>query len=472
MFSKLIFRLAFLWPIVFLSFSLFLANAAGAQPTELDPGAGVEDTGGIPDPEPSGEEYDPWDGIDRNGRIPKADIPNDIQHPDRWRYIPEGRIKPGNPFQRFLVSSFIAPFVFSNGDVGTGFGVAFTDIDFRLQRRREFAGIFMSYTTKGQQRYGLSWRRMLKTRDLPGGGVIQEERSFLYTRVQYKKTLTRRFFGYGPDTLESDESSYLDEAVIVSFGFSSSLPQPMDDFVIELNLDVESHELGNGTVQGAPTTRQAFPTVFDPDQDRVFGLLGAELRWDTRDSQRNPYSGHAVGLRVDAPVAQNGGDVGAVFKLFGSQIFEVPGLFHGGGDTDEAHPPTDAIALGVFAQASVGSMPFYLLPTLGGTDTLRGYVDGRWRDRAAWQAAAEYRFWVIPRGVSITRNVRIERLGLALFYEIGAVAEDVGAIFRSRVAQSYGFGLRVGLERAAIFRLDLGFSDDGSNFAAGFGLSF
>ena len=472
MISKSILRIAFVWFFALLSPFLFLAGFAGAQPTELDPRAGVEDSDGIPDSEPPEEAYDPWEGIDRNGRIPKADFPNDIKHPDRWRYIPEGRIKPGNLFQRFLVSSFVAPFAFSNGDVGTGFGVAFTDIDFRLQRRREFAGLFLSYTTKGQQRYGLSWRRMLKTRDLPGGGVIQEERSFVYTRVEYSKTLTRRFFGYGPNTLESAESSYLDEAVIVSFGFSSSLPQPMDDFVLELNLDVESHKLGNGTVRGVPTTQQAFPTVFDPDQDRVFGLLGAEMRWDTRDSQRNPYSGQAVGLRVDASLAQNGGEVGAVFKLFGSQVFEVPGLFHGGGDVDEAHPPTDAIALGLFAQASVGSMPFYLLPTLGGTDTLRGFVDGRWRDRAAWQAAAEYRFWVIPRGVSITRNVRIERLGLALFYEVGAVAEDVGAIFHSRVAQSYGFGFRIGLERAAIFRLDLGFSEDGSNFAAGFGLSF
>ncbi|MEE3328407.1 MAG: BamA/TamA family outer membrane protein [Myxococcota bacterium] len=450
----------------------FWPCAAWAQPTELDPGAGNEDSGGIPDPEPPEEEYDPWDGIDPNGRIPKADIPDDIKHPERWRYIPEGRIKPGNPFQRFLVSSFIAPYVFSNGDVGTGFGVAFTDIDFRLKRRREFAGISASYTTKGQQRYSLSWRRMLKTRDLPEGGVIQEERSYVYARVQYSKTLTRRFFGYGPDTLESAESSYLDEAVIVAFGFSSSLPEPMDDFVLELGLNVESHELGNGTVEGVPTTQQAFPLVFDPDRDRQFGLIRAELRWDTRDSQRNPYSGQSIGFRVDAPLAQNEGDVGAVFKLFGTQIFEVPGIFHRGGDSQEAHPPTDTLAFGLFAQGSVGSMPFYLLPTLGGTNTLRGYVDGRWRDRAAWQGAAEYRFWVIPRGIPITRNIRIERLGLALFYEIGAVAEDVGAIFHSRVAQSYGFGFRVGLERAAIFRLDLGFSDDGLNFAAGFGLSF
>lgn len=443
-----------------------------AQPTELDPGGGTEDSGGELDPPPPEEAYDPWEGIDRSGRIPKADLPSDISKPERWRYIPEGRIKPGNLFQRFLVSSFIAPYVFSNSDVGTGVGVAFTDIDFRLQRRREFAGAFLSYTSKGQQRYGLTWRRMLKTRDLPGGGVIQEERSWVYARAEYSKTLTRRFFGYGPDTLESEESSYLDEAIIVSLGYSSSLSGWLEDFVIEIGASAQSHELGNGTVEGVPTTQAAYPAVFDPDQDRVFGLARAEIRWDTRDSQRNPYSGHSLGLSVDAPLAQDGGDVGAVFKLYGSQIWTVPGLFHRGGDEGEAHPPTDTLAIGALAEASAGSMPFYLLPALGGTRTLRGFVEGRWRDRTAWQAAAEYRFWVIPRGFPVTRNIRVERIGLALFYEIGAVAPDVGAIFHSRVAQSYGFGFRAALERAAIFRVDLGFSEDGLNFAAGFGLSF
>ena len=37
---------------------------------------------------------------------------------------------------------------------------------------------------------------------------------------------------------------------------------------------------------------------------------------------------------------------------------------------------------------------------------------------------------------------------------------------------SYGFGLRVGLERAALFRVDFGFSPDSFNFSAGFGLTF
>ena len=52
--------------------------------------------------------------------------------------------------------------------------LALTDLDFRQQRRREFAGLFLSYSTEGQQLYQLVWRRRLHHRELPGGGVLQE----------------------------------------------------------------------------------------------------------------------------------------------------------------------------------------------------------------------------------------------------------------------------------------------------------
>lgn len=450
------------------------APAEAASPGDEATAPGAEDAAEDEPDEEAEEEppYDPWAGIDRNGRIPRVPLPPDIEHPERWRYIPEGRIKPGNIFQRFLISSFIAPFVFNNSDVGTGFGVGFTDIDFRHQRRREFAGIFLSYTTKGQQQYGIVWRRMLKTRDLPTGGVIQEERSYVVARASYRKTLTRRFFGFGPDTQEFDESSYLDEAIEVGLGIAYSLPSPLDDFVVEARIDAEAHQLGSGTVQGAFDMRDRYPLTFRGFQDWNFGDLVLETRWDTRDSQRNPYSGHAIGARVDALLAQTGGHVGAVFTVFGTKVFRVPGLLHDGGDPFEAHPPTDTLAFGLFTQASTGVVPFYLLPTLGGRDTLRGFIEGRWRDRSAWHGSAEYRFWVIPRGIPITRNVRIERIGLAAFYDVGAVSPTWPDIFSSTVSHSYGAGVRIGLERAAVFRLDFGFSTERFNFIAAFGMPF
>lgn len=416
--------------------------------------------------------YNPYLGMDRDGRIPRIDKSAYVDRPERWRYVPEGRIKPGNFLQRFLVSSFIVPIIFSNSDVGTGFGLALTDIDFRRQRRREFLGGFFSYTTEGQQSYVLRWRRWLKHMDVPGGGILQEERSFLRAGGGYRKTLTRRFFGIGPSTKESQETSYTDEVVFLELGLSKSLEGALDDFVFEVGLIAEDHRLDRGRVGGKPTMEALFPRLFR-DADRItLGWLSGGFRWDTRDSQRNAYRGTAIGAKVDAALGQTGGEVGAIYTLFADQIFPIWPIFHDGGTEDEEHPPTDSLAFHFENRTSSGDLPFFARPSLGGSRLLRGYIAGRWRDDAAWAAAAEYRFWVIPRGFTIWRHIRVERLGAAVFYEVGGVAGNGFGLFHERVRQSYGVSARATIERAALFRADFGFSEEGFNFSAGFGLSF
>ena len=68
--------------------------------------------------------YGPLRGMEPSGRIPKAPLPLDLPEPERWRYVPEGRLKPGNVFERFLVSSFASPQFFFEEDVGAGAGIA------------------------------------------------------------------------------------------------------------------------------------------------------------------------------------------------------------------------------------------------------------------------------------------------------------------------------------------------------------
>jgi hypothetical protein len=60
----------------------------------------------------------------------------------------------------------------------------------------------------------------------PGGGVAVEERSFLAAAGGYQRTLTRRFFGLGSDTEESDESSYTDEVTDGGLRADPALPGP------------------------------------------------------------------------------------------------------------------------------------------------------------------------------------------------------------------------------------------------------
>ena len=423
---------------------------------------------------PKGKDFDPWAGIDKDGRIPKIEKPADLEHPDRWRYIPAGRLKPGNLFQRFLVSSFIAPFVFRDTDVGFGGGLALTDIDFRQQRRRELLGLFLSYTAEGQQAYTAVWRRWLHHRELPNGGVLQEERSFLRAVAGYENSLTRRFFGLGADTKESAESSYSDQTAFARFGFELAVPDPGDNVVVGASLRGEWHDLGRGEVGGKPDTKDAFPVAFALADDTWLVWLETELRYDTKDSQRLPYEGFDVGAKIDAALLQNDWNVGAVFSLFGSKFFALPGLLHDGGDPDEENPPTDVLAFNLKTRTTAGDLPFYALPSLGGSRTLRGFIQGRFRDRSLWHLSAEYRFWVLPRGFPIpfTETLRVERTGLTIFGDVGSVADDWWDLFSAKVRPVIGIGVVATLERAAPFRVDIGFSSEGVEVTAGFGLAF
>jgi hypothetical protein len=418
--------------------------------------------------------FDPWQGIEKDGRIPKVDTPDDLTNPERWRYIPEGRLKPGNVFQRFLVSSFMAPLFFRDSDVGFGGGIAITDLDFRQQRRREFAGIFLSYTVEGQQAYKAAWRRRLHHREAPGGGVFQEERSFLKAWGGFEKSLTRRFYGFGAKTRDGDETSYTDQTAFGRFGFELALPDPGDNLVMGASIKGEWHSLSDGEVDNKPNTADIFTGTFVQADNHTLGWLELELRYDTRDSQRMPYRGFAVGAEIDSALVQTGWDLGSVFTAYGTKIFPLPPLLHEGGDSEEENPPTDTFALQLKTSTTAGDLPFYSIPTLGGSQTLRGFVTGRFRDRSMWHASAEYRFWVFTRGFAIpfTKALRVERVGLAFFGDTGSVADDWPDLFSSRVWASAGVGLRLTMERDAPFRVDVGFSSEGVEVTAGFGLSF
>ena len=204
------------------------------------------------------EDFDLWDGIDRNGRIPKVEKPADLPNPERWRYFPPGRMPPGNIFDRLGVSTFFIPILFRDGDVGTGFGAGFVDVDFRDTNHQEFMGVFGSYTTKGQQSYNLIWRRWLNQVNMPNGGAFQEERNQVSGRFGYSKTLTRRFFGIGPDTDESDETRYTDSRWLVSLGSQRTLFEVGSDWVVEFGGLGEFHKLSDG-VGTSPIPRTSFP---------------------------------------------------------------------------------------------------------------------------------------------------------------------------------------------------------------------
>ena len=457
-----------IFALVSLLLPSLVAQSQPPTPATPEPQQPTEPT----DPDQSPEQfYDPFRGMDFSGRIPKPDFPSDLAHPERWRYTPPARIKPGDIFDRFLVSSFISPILFREEDIGFGGGLALTDIDFRNQRFREFANIVVTYSEEGQQTYRINWSNWLYHRPMPNGGIIREERGRIFARGGYSKTLTRRFFGFGSRTNASAESSYTEELSRAGFGIRVPLPDPGSDWLLRTDINLEHHGLSSGRVSDVPSTNQSFPVAFNDGDGIDQAWLTSRFAWDTRDSLAQPYRGERIGL-VAAGSYQTAGRWGGIVGFDAQKVFQLPPLLHRGADGREENPPTDVFAIGGIVLDTVGDLPFYNLPTLGGSNTLRGYIQNRFTDRAAAHFSVEYRINLVPRGYAFTDTIRIERIGLGIFYEGGTVASDFDRLDNARYLDSYGVGLRLAFAREAVFRIDLGYSEEGSNFTIAFGNAF
>jgi outer membrane protein assembly factor BamA len=103
---------------------------------------------------------------------------------------------------------------------------------------------------------------------------------------------------------------------------------------------------------------------------------------------------------------------------------------------------------GLFTHAAPGrEVPFYLMPSLGGSYTLRGYSNYRFHDRQLLLASAETR-WPI-----------FDHLDGAVFVDAGTVAAKVGDLGFDKTV--YGFGLRVHSHRSTLARLDVAHTAEG-----------
>ena len=106
-------------------------------------------------------------------------------------------------------------------------------------------------------------------------------------------------------------------------------------------------------------------------------------------------------------------------------------------------------------------MPFYLMPTLGGNDTLRGFRTYRFRGEHGLLLQGEYR-WEIWSALSA-----------ALFYDAGKVTLSRSELNLRHLESDYGFGLRFNTNEGSILRIDAAFgSRDGRHVYIAWGGRF
>jgi hypothetical protein len=227
------------------------------------------------------------------------------------------------------------------------------------------------------------------------------------------------YFGVGPDTLEAARTTFGIEATHVA---AHATLRPARWFDIDTEVGVLSPALREGFA-GAGDPAAIAPT-FVPAQ--------LSLTVDTRNYREHPTSG--VLLRA-AAAHYDDRDTGAFthrryegqaagfLPMFGERVVLA---LHG---MAVAIPERD------------GTAPFYLLPSLGGSTSLRSFTDYRFHDRHMLLANAELRFALMTH------------LDLAVFTDAGNVAGRFADLDLDK--RSYGAGVRLHTRRHTFARMDV-----------------
>ncbi|MCA1559267.1 MAG: BamA/TamA family outer membrane protein [Acidobacteria bacterium] len=103
------------------------------------------------------------------------------------------------------------------------------------------------------------------------------------------------------------------------------------------------------------------------------------------------------------------------------------------------------------------TVPFFLMPTLGGSRGLRGYQSYRFRDRHSIVLTAEYRWYVQ------------EYVDMAVFYDAGKVASRRSDLDFDGLKSGVGFGIRFHAPQSTILRLELARGTEGIRYIISFG---
>ena len=109
-----------------------------------------------------------------------------------------------------------------------------------------------------------------------------------------------------------------------------------------------------------------------------------------------------------------------------------------------------------------GEVPFREMALLGGNKIMRGYIEGRFRDKIGLQAQTEYRQLI--KG----------RFGMVLFAAVGNVVPKFGDIEFDKTKWTFGGGLRYNINKIdpTYLRIDYGFGKNTSGFYLTLGEAF
>lgn len=202
-------------------------------------------------------------------------------------------------------------------------------------------------------------------------------------------------------------------------------------------------DVGSGLSSLHPSTDEVFDETTAPGLTSQPRYRHADLfvQADSRDVAGYPSSGgvYRVGVSSYADLDRTSQS----FQRVDADATQYLPLFH--------HNWIVALRGRVAMSQTAGDnqVPFYLLPTLGGENTLRGYSNYRFRDRNVALLSAEYR-WPVFR-----------MMDAAIFGDAGTVAATAADLWRERPMRDYGFSLRLHSPTSTLARVDVARGPEG-----------
>jgi hypothetical protein len=259
-------------------------------------------------------------------------------------------------------------------------------------------------------------------------------------QVRWQDLTQVNYFGLGPDSLGSQQSEFrLKSTNVVGYAAVQTTRW--------LTIGGNAGWLHRPTLaapagpfdRGFPDTQQVFSADPGVGQPVTFAHGEVSITADTRDRPGHPTSG---GLYRAVAAQYSDRDLGQFsfrrYEAEGLQVVPVVGSRW----TLAAHG-----WLVASDSSADNSVPFYMTPSLGGHDTLRGYRDYRYHDRNLLVANLESR-WALTRDIDA-----------AAFFDAGNVAPRIGDLNLDKT--SYGVGVRVHSRTSTLGRLDVGHSREG-----------
>jgi hypothetical protein len=259
------------------------------------------------------------------------------------------------------------------------------------------------------------------------------------------------FFGIGPDSARADHTTFRVLATTVGVRANGRLAGPL---AVGGGVEYLTPSVGNGKDERVPAIGDIFDDASAPglssQPDFVRSLAFVDVDWrQPRNARRGGWYRAELSHYEDRDQNLYSFDR---FDLDARQFFSVLSerrIFVARAFISTSHTPGNQ------------TMPFYLMPSLGGNDSLRGFREYRFRGPHALLLQGEYRFEIWSG------------LDAALFYDAGKVAMRRQDLDLNGLESDYGFGFRFNTDNGMILRVDSAFgSRDGKHLWIVFGGTF